>query len=703
MRLFRSASTTAALIVAALLPAGATTADEGMWLFNKPPSKQLKNKYGFEPTSAWLEHLQRSCVRFGGGGSASIVSADGLVMTNHHVGHDAIEKLSTKDRNLLATGFHARTRAAELRCPDTEVQILWSIDDVTDRVNAAVKPDMPTADANTARRKQMTLIEAEQEKKTGLKAEIVTLYHGARYHLYTYKRYTDVRLVMAPEEQIAFFGGDTDNFEFPRFNLDVSFFRIYENNRPLTCEHFLPWSRSGAADGELTFVLGHPGRTQRLFTLDHLRFLRDVEVPSILRKLWRYEVILQTFAARSDENARMANGDRRSVENSRKAFSGILAGLHDHVLMKKKADDEARVRAAVDADPEHRRQWGDAWERLSKAHENYRTFYERYAALEGRRRVLRGDLLSIAQTVVRMAAEKSKPNADRLREYTDSELPSRELELYSTAPIYPALEVLRLQAGLSFLAEAFGYDDEFVRKALAGMSPRQRAMQLVGHASRLRDVAVRRELAAGGTAAIAASKDPLIRFVADVLDPEARRLRTRYEDEIESVERDCYAKIAAARFAQFGEDLYPDATFTLRLSFGPVRGCTDPDGRPIEPVTTFAGMYARMQQRGGTYPFNLPPRWTERRSKLDLDTPFNFICTADIIGGNSGSPVVNRAGEVVGLIFDGNIDSLVWDIAYDDRQGRAVAVDSRGIIEALRKIYDADALVNELLAPPPAN
>ncbi|MFO0973832.1 MAG: S46 family peptidase [Phycisphaerae bacterium] len=686
----------AAAAAAVLAGSSWARADEGMWLLNRPPAKLLKERHQFEVTPAWLEHVQKSCVRIGAGGSGSIVSADGLVMTNHHVGSDAIEKLSTEANNYIRDGFLAATRADELKCKDEEFEVLQSIEDVTERVNAAVTAGMSDADANTARRKAMTTIEQESKEKTGLISQVVTLYQGARFHLYRYQRYTDIRLVMAPEEQIAFFGGDTDNFEYPRFNLDVSFFRIYENGQPLKCEHYLRWSR-GSKEGDLAFVLGHPGRTQRLYTVDHLRFLRDVETPSILRKLWRREVTLQSFAGRSAENARIANGDRRSVENSRKAFTGILAGLLDPELMAGKIEAERKLRGAVDGNPEWKKKWGDAWDKLAASRRSYATFYERHAALEGRRSVLRSDLLTIGRTLVRMAEEKSKPNADRLREFTDNELPSREQELFSAAPIYDGLEIDRIAAGLSFLAETFGGEDALVRDLLAGQSPRARAAAMVS-GTQLKDVEFRRKLATGGTAAIAGSNDPVIAFVR-MVDPQARALRKRFEDEIESVERDAYAKIAAAQFAINGEDMYPDATFTLRLAFGPVSGYVSESAR-VPAFTDFLGMYARQSERGGVYPFNLPKRWMDRRSKLNLNIPFNFVCTADIIGGNSGSPVVNRAGEVIGLIFDGNIEGLVWDIAYTDRAGRAVAVDSRGLVEALRKVYDAEKLAEELLGKP---
>ncbi len=663
-------------------------ADEGMWLFTKPPSKELKEKYGFEPTAQWLEHVQKSAIRFNTGGSASFISADGLVMTNHHVGSDDLEKLSTPEKNLLKTGFFAKTRDEEVKCPDLEVNVLWAIEDLTERINGAVSPGMSTADANTARRKMISTVEKECEDATKLDCQVVTLYKGGRYHLYQYKRFTDVRLVMAPEQDIAFFGGDNDNFEYPRYDLDMCFFRVYEDGKPYKPEHYLKWSENGSSDGELVFVVGHPGRTQRLNTVDHLKFMRDYEAPLTMQRLWRREVQLQTFSARNSEFERIASGDLFGVQNGRKARTGILAGLQDPAIMKKKEAEEKKLRDAVNANPDFKGQWGDAWDQVATTLSKYREFYLR------NRVGISSDMFGIARHLVRLAEEKQKPNAERLREYSDANLDSLYLDLFSPKPIYEDLEVDRIASSLSYMVEMFGGDDPATQKALGGMSPKARAESLV-RGTKLKDIAVRKALSEGGTAAIAASTDPMIQLAVE-LDPDARKWRKKYEDEIEGAEKDAYAKIAAAHFAVNGEDVYPDATFTLRLAFGPVKGYSE-GGVTIAPFTTFDGLYKRATERKGQKGFDLPQRWWDRKDKLNLDTPFNFVCTADIIGGNSGSPVINKRGEVVGLIFDGNIQSLVLDIAYTEEQGRAVSVDTRAIIEALRKVYDAESLAQEIL------
>lgn len=682
------------LIAAAVtMLASVVRADEGMWLFERPPTKILKERYGFEPTPQWLEHVQRSCVKFGDGGSGSLVSPRGLVMTNHHVGSDDIEKLSTAEHNYLRDGFLAQTLAEELPCKDLELRILWTVEDVTDRVSGAAKPDASAAELGAAQRGAIAAIEKECEDATKLDCNVVKLYHGARYHLYRYKRFTDVRLVMAPEQSIAFFGGDTDNFEYPRYNLDVSFFRIYENGEPLKNEHYLKWSASGPKEGDLVFLTGHPARTQRLFTMDHLAFLRDTAYPEILRRLWRREVQLQTFSGRSAENARVATGELHGIENSRKAFTGMMGGLLDPQLLASKQKSEKDLRAQVAANPEYKQKWGDAWDRVAAAQASYREIFPRYSAIDGRREVIRSDLYRIARHIVLLTEERTKPNEERWEEYSDASLDSLLVKIYAEATIYDALERDAIASGLSFFAESFGADDPLVRAVLAGKSPRSRADELV-RGTRLKDIAYRKQLVDGGTAALAACDDPLIKL-AQVISPELRKLRKRYQDEVESVEREAYARIAAAQFAIQGDNVAPDATFSLRIAFGTVIGYED-EGQRIPAFTDYAGLYERFRQREGKPPFNLSQRWIDAEKKLNLKEMFNYISTTDCIGGNSGSPTINREGEVVGIVFDGNIPGLVWDTVFTQVQGRSVHVDSRAIIEALKKVYAADALAGEI-------
>ncbi|MBL8863844.1 MAG: S46 family peptidase [Planctomycetes bacterium] len=683
-----------AATAASLLLGGSSRAEEGMWLFNRPPVAAIQAKYGIELSPQWFEHVQRSCVRLQNGGSGSLVSPRGLLMTNQHVGSDAIEKLSTAQRDLLKDGFFARSLEEEIPCPDLEVNLLWSIEDVTPRVNAAVDAGASLAEQNAARRRVLAEIEKESEAKTGLKSQVVTLWQGGRYHLYRFERHTDVRLVMVPEKGIAFFGGDPDNFEFPRYCLDMCFFRIWKDGKPLENEHFLRWSRNGATDGELVLVAGHPGRTERLNTHAHLEFMRDVQYPMLMRSLWRREVQLATFSGRGEEQRRIAEGDYFGIQNSRKARTGILAGLQDPGLLAKKLAAEAELRQAVAANPDWQRQWGDGWEQVEAAKRVHAELLPRLTALGGTGLNLGGTLFSVAKDLVRLAEESAKADGERLAEYSDARRPSLELALFSPAPVYPELEIEKLAAGLQNMVELLGGKDPAVIAALAGKSPRARAEELV-RGSGLADVAVRRRVAAGGRDAITSSADPLIQLVR-ALDADSRAVRKRFEEEVDAREKAAYAKIAAATFAKYGEDQYPDATFTLRLSYGPVQGWREGD-RTVHPFTNFAGLYARAAERGNTYPFRVPERWEAAKPKLNPNTPFNFTAACDIIGGNSGSPGVNAAGEVVGLVFDGNIHSLPGNIVYDGALNRAVFVDSRAMLEALRVVYGMQSLADEIV------
>jgi len=667
---------------------GVTAAEEGMWLPDQPPVDQLREVYGFEPSPEWLERCRKSAIRVSEGGSASFVSPDGLVMTNHHVVRGLLGKLSTADNDLVKNGFIARTRTEELPLPGVELDVLWEIQDITDQVNADVTDDMSPAEANNARRKARTRIEQESEERTGLVSESVTLYKGGAYQLYRYKRFTDVRMVFAPEEAAAAFGGDVDNFEYPRFCLDVSFIRVYEDGRPYHPEQYLRWSPSGAQADEPVFVWGHPGTTRRLYTVDHLRFLRDTQYPASLASIWRAESKYAEWASRSDENDRLVSSNLTGVRNYRKFVTGVQAGLQDPAIFDRKVAAEAHLRAAVAANPEWNAKWGDAWEQIAQAQDTYTEFYERRAALR-----MWSDLFTHARQIVRLADESTKPNTERLREYRDTNIPSIELELYSDAPIHDDLEAMKFAEYLGSMAERLGSDDELVVALLDGKSPRVRADEIVRNTT-IKTPERRRQLVEGGIDAVSSANDPLLEFMR-VLDTEDRRLRTRYEDEVEGVERDAYAKIAAAQFAVLGDGLYPDATFTLRMSVGRIIGYQEPGGF-VEPFTNLAGLYRRRDLRHATPPFDLPQSWLDAESTLDLSTPFNFVSTNDIIGGNSGSPVVNRDAEVVGLIFDGNIHFLIADVIYDSTMGRSVSVDSRAIIEALRKVYDADTLADEL-------
>ncbi len=691
----------AAAVVAVLLvspafsPVTTVNADEGMWLLNDPPRKHLQDKYGFDLRDEWLQRAQKASVRFNSGGSGSFVSADGLIVTNHHIGSDCLQKLSPKDKDYLRDGYHAATRDQELKCPDLELNVLQSIEDVTARVNKAVKPDMTPAQAFAARRAVMAAIEKESLEKTKLRSDVVTLYQGGKYHLYRYKKYTDVRLVFAPEQAIAFFGGDTDNFEYPRFNLDICFFRAYENGAPAKPSHFFKWSATGPREGDLVFVTGHPGSTNRLDTLAKLLHRRDVTLPYWLNRLRTQEALLMQFSERGPEQARMARKDLHRVANARKAVGGQYQGLLDPAIIRRKTDEELSLLSAVKlkGDAARHKAFQDALARIEEAEKTLAGFERAYNLLE-RGDAFDSELFHIARHLVRLAAELPKANAERLREYRDSALESLKFQLFSPAPIHAELEKARLANSLTFLAENLGGSHPLVVKVLDERAPSVRAAELID-SSKLADPAERRRLANGGMKAIEDSKDPLIRF-ARLVDEDARALRKRYEDEVEEVERQANAEIARSRFEVYGGTVAPDATFTLRLAFGVVKGYRV-DGVELPYTTTFGGVFERADKQGHREPFVLPERWRDARNKLNLDTPFNFVSTADTIGGNSGSPVLNRAGELVGINFDRNRHGLVRNFVYTDEQARHIAVHSRGVLEALRTLYDAQALVEELM------
>ena len=696
----------------------AARADEGMWLFNQPPLERLKADHGFAPTPEWLLHLQQSSVRFNSGGSGSFVSADGLVLTNHHVGADSLQKLGDDTHDYYRDGFAAVTRDDELRCHDLELNVLISIEDVTQAVQDAVESGMSAEDAFAARRKAMAAIEQESLAKTGLRSDVVTLHQGGAYHLYRAKKYTDVRLVFAPERQIAFFGGDADNFEFPRFNLDMCLFRAYEEGKPAKVEHFLAWASQPVREGDLVFVSGHPGHTDRANTMRELVAMRDRQMPMALSMLRRLEVMLGVYSGQGPEEARRASEDLFGVQNSRKAREGLLAGLLDPGVMVRKQEAERRLGEEM-AKSATTRGKPTPFARIEAVEKEIDAVALRSNLLEGGS-AFNSKYFSTARTILRAAQEQAKPSGERLREFRDSARESLELGLFSDEPVYDDFETVKLADSLTNLVLALGIDDPIVKAVLAGKSPRDRAAELVkGTGLGKRPVEARRDPPRdtrreiyqagldGGVEAVLSSGDPMIALAASV-DDEARRLR-KILDAAREVKQQAHAEITQTQYALAGDGLYPDATFTLRLAYGTVKGY-EQDGKRIDPITHYAGLFDRADLKKETPPFDLPARWQTQRKALEandafLKTPFNFVSTADIIGGNSGSPVVNRDGELVGLIFDGNIQSLILDVVYDDRQSRAVSVDAAGILAALRTVYKADGIVAELTAaqkPPKA-
>jgi hypothetical protein len=688
-------------LVTIMLQTNELPADEGLWLFNNPPKEHLKKKYNFDAPQTWYDHLQKSSVRFPHG-SGSFVSADGLVMTNHHVGLGALQTLTgltnekaknEKDKkDYVRDGYYARTLADEFKAEGMELNVLQEISDVTDRVKAAVKKDMTPEQAFIARRGEIAKISAEATKGKDERADVVTLYQGGKYHLYKYRRYTDVRLVFAPEQQIAFYGGDPANFAYPRYDLDVCLFRVYENDKPAKIEHYLKWSKNGVSDDELVFVSGHPGNTDRLNTVADLEYQRDVLYPSLLQLLNRREVLYTIYGMQSADHERKSKEDLFSVANSRKARYWGLVGLQDAEIMNKKKAQEKALREAVEKNPDLKDLAG-AWKAIESIQQVRIEHGKRFNILE-KGRGFNSALFGYARQIVRAVDEMQKPNAERLSEFGEAGLATLKFGLFSDEAIDNDFEIAKLGDSLGFMCEQLGYKDPLVQKVLAGKAANVRAYELVA-GSKLGDAKVRKQLFEGGKTAGNASTDPMI-LLAKLVDADARKVRKILESQFAEPNAQAYDKIAQAKFAIEGASTYPDATFTLRLSFGQVKGYVE-DGKKVPFETTFEGLYQKAEADKNRPPFDLPQRWIARKDKLNLKTPFNFVCAVDIIGGNSGSPVVNKNGEVVGLIFDGNIQSLVWDFVYTDVQGRSVAVCSQAIPEALRAVYDAPDLADELV------
>jgi hypothetical protein len=673
----------------ALLPLAAA-ADEGMWTYDAFPKDAVEKAYGFRVTDAWLEEARLSSARLAQGCSASFVSPAGLVMTNHHCAHTCIEQLSSSQRDFVKTGFYAKTLPDEVKCPELEVNQLVAIADVTARMTRATA-GRSGREFFQAQRAEQAAIEKACQTSPALRCEVVSLYRGGVYDLYTYRRYQDVRLAFAPEFDIAFFGGDPDNFTFPRYDLDVAFLRVYDGGKPAATPHHLRWSAAGAREGELTFVSGHPGGTSRSLTVAQLAYQRDYALPERLVELAEYRGLLTAYAHRGPEQARHSTAELFFVENSFKAISGRLDALRDEAFFASKVKEEQAFRAALARDPAQAPALA-AYDAIAGAVVEQRALRHR---LRFQERLGYDELLPLARKVVRAAVERAKPNAERLKEYSDAALPAMAQAVLSEAPIQAELEVFQLTHTFTELRSRLGADDPFVRKVLGRKAPAELAAELVA-GTRLADPAFRRRLWEGGQAAVdeAARTDALLAFARSI-DEDGRAVRQVNDERIQPVLVKSQEALARARFALEGRSRYPDATFTLRLSYGAVKGYPEA-GRTVAPFTTIGGAFERATGRD---PYALPRSWLDAEPRLDKAVPLDFVTTNDIIGGNSGSPVFNARLEVVGLVFDGNIQSLGGDYGFDPAVNRAVAVHSAALLEALEKIYRADRIVEELRPP----
>lgn len=678
--------------------AGPVRADEGMWTYNNFPADAVAKKYGFKPEQAWLDKVRLGSARLARGCSGSFVSKDGLVMTNHHCVRQCVGDLSSTKANYAKMGFLAKTPKAELRCPNFEINQLVAITDVTARMTAATANKSGAAYVE-AQNAEMARITKECATSDDVRCDVVTLYKGGRHDLYTYRRYQDVRLAWAPESAIAFFGGDPDNFNFPRYDLDAAFVRVYDSSgKPLQTQNFLPFAKTNAKAGDLTFVSGHPGHTSREYTVAELAFERDFSQPRRLTRMAELRGRLIEFGNRGAEQKRVAEGDLFGVENGYKARTGRQLALTDAAFFASKVKAQNDLVAAV-KDPKQRAELQTALADIERALVTARVLWPAYINLEGGWG-FSSSTFGHARNLVRLVDELPLANEKRLKEYSDAALPGVKSALASVAPIYPDLETLKLAFSLSKMREMLTTDDPLVKKVLGKKSPEDLAKALIT-GSKLRDPKARKVLVdavlAGNRKVIDDSRDPMI-IMARLVDADARALRKRWEDEVESVIDRANEVVAKARFAVYGTSVYPDATFSLRLSFGAIAGWSE-RGVDVNPVTVIGGAYER---HTGAYPFDLPASWLKAQKSLDPTTPMNFATTNDIIGGNSGSPVVNKDGEVVGLIFDGNIHSNGGEYGFDAGTNRAVAVHAATILGALRTVYGAGNLADELAgaAPP---
>ena len=685
------------LPLAALLLVSNALADEGMWTFNGFPSDKVQARYGFSPSKEWLDKVRLSSARMAEGCSASFVSPNGLVMFNHHCAHSCIEQLSTAKKDFVASGFLAKTEKDEVKCPALEIDQLTDLSEVTDRVSQATA-GLSGPPYEEARKKVFAQMENEcAGGNDKVRCEVVSLYHGGKYDLYRYRRYQDVRLVFAPEFAIAFFGGDPDNFMFPRYDLDVSFVRVYEDGKPARTDSYFQWSPAGVKEGDLTFVSGNPGGTSRNWMVAELEYERDVTLPERLIVLAQWRGLLTEFQERGPEQKRISTAMLFYVENSYKALRGRFEALVDKPFFAGKVAAEQELRAKIEANAALRARYGGAWDAIARAKAEQRDLRKPLGYV-GFGAAFSSDLFRAAQTLVRAAEERTKDNGVRLEEYSDARLPQMKAHLLSRAPVYRDFEILKLTFSLTKLREELGADDPFVHKVLGKKSPKELATELVRGTKLGTDpagLALRKSLWEKGRAAVDASSDPMIAF-ARLVDPDARAIRKHFEDDVESVLKKNEELVARARFEIYGTSTYPDATFTPRLSYGSVQGYRE-NGHEVKPITTLGGAFARATGRD---PFQLPDSWIKAQPRLDPSTPFNFCSTNDIIGGNSGSPVIDKEARIVGLVFDGNIQSLGGDYGFDESVNRAVSVHSAAILEALDKIYRAERLVRELRPAP---
>lgn len=663
-------------------------ADEGMWTFDKFPSKVVKQKYGVDINKEWLNKTQLSSVRLTNGCSGSFISEKGLILTNHHCVDGCVQQLSTAKNDYIKNGFLAKDEKAELTCPALEINRLIEISDVTNKVKKATA-NLKGEALNKARK--TTIAELEKtcsQNQANTRCDVISLYRGGLYHIYKYQRYPEVKLVFAPEHSAAAFGGDPDNFNFPRYSLDFAFLRVYENGKPLQNEHYFNWAKEPIKEKDVTFVTGHPGNTSRLLTISQFEYLRDSALIKRIILMSEMRGLLTEYQKRGKEQKRTAHARLQGIENGLKVFKGQLNALTDKNFFNSLVKKEKDFRSKVASRPQLRQQYGKAWDEIAKlvkaeadmSNDINFIIYNNFGSR----------LFGIAQTLVRAPEELKKPEGDRFEEFRDSKLPQLKQQLFSPAPVYKELEIALMDFMLSKTREALSPDHPFVKKILGHKSTEQVAKELI-QKSKLHDPKLREKLFNGGLEAINNSSDPMIQFVKNI-DPEIRAKRKYYEDNIDSALQAESEKIAAAQFAVYGTDHYPDATFSLRISYGQVLGYEE-DGKYLTPMTTMKNTFLR---NTGSDPFALPSTWLKAKNEISPKAAFNFISTNDIIGGNSGSPILNKNAEIIGVVFDGNIHSLGGSFGFDPAKNRAVSVQSEAMLESLKTIYKAERLLKEI-------
>lgn len=665
------------------------SADEGMWTFDNIPTSEIYQKYRVKINKAQLQKIRLSSVRLNNGGSGSFVSPAGLVLTNHHVALSQLQKLSNEKTDLIKNGFYARTLAEEIACPDLEMNVLISYEDVTTKVLTQINPKNPPSKQVEQKNEIFARLKKQSFATTGLRSDIVTLYNGGEYWLYRYKQYTDIKLVMAPNLQLAFFGGNEDNFQYPRYSLDFAFFRVYENGKPLESKNYLSWSRFDITEKDPLFVSGHPGRTSRQKTLYEITFLRDRLIPAYMAYLKKKEDIYHSYLQKHPEDRMKLNSHIFMIENAKKSFQGQWQALQEPEMIAKKKQQQDILQKFLKTNPKLKREIGNPWQKIrltiDKKSLRINDFF--YTGSGGSR------MAGYAILFMLYAQEMQKPDHKRLRAFQQVAQRSLQLKLLSPAPIYPDIEQFIFQKNLQLAQNVLGKDHPYIKLALRD-KPAKLIAELLFSKSQIHRLEFRKKLFSSGPNAILKSRDPFLLWAAGVASFR-RKFHQWQEKTIDIVLKEEGNHLTKLRFAKYGKEIYPDATFSLRFSYGQALGYQTKTGR-IPFRTTFYGLVNRSLAFGQQKPYHLPKIFLDNLSKLDLATPLNIISNNDITGGNSGSPVLNKNFEITGLVFDGNYYSHGWDYAYSDEKGRCVLLSTRAIIETLAKLYRATPLIKEI-------